>query len=118
MLSFTFQIDWKQRFFVPTDVEAGLAVLDSLLDRYPIVSGEASAESQLTSIEPHELSTPHRVNLDDWFVPVTETALVTSLVPDEVETPEPSSSLAAFHLAPATAPAQCIIKTQLALDLG
>ena len=93
-------------------------MLNSLLDRYPIVSGEVSGESQITSSEAHELSTPQRVNLDDWFVPVTETALVASLVPDVVETTEPSSSFAAFHLAPATAPAPGIIKTQLALDFG
>ena len=112
------QIDWKQRFFVPTDEEKGIAVLDSLLARYPIIPGEEYGESELTSIEPQELSKPQTVNVDEWFVPVTETVPVSSLAPNEIENTEPESDLSAFHLPEATAPLQRITQTQLALDFG
>jgi len=70
------QIDWKQRFFVPTGKEKGIAVLDILLARYPMIPREVSDESEIASIEPQELSKPQIVNLDEWFVPVTEAAPV------------------------------------------
>src|SRR6185436_2441373 len=76
------QIDWKQRFFVPTDEEKGIAALHNLFAHYPIMSGDVSGESEIT-IESQELSKPRIVNLDEWFVPVTETAEVSSLAPDE-----------------------------------
>ncbi len=38
------QIDWKQRFFVPTDEELGINVLSALLTRYPILIAEEAAE--------------------------------------------------------------------------
>jgi hypothetical protein len=111
------QIDWKQRFFVPTDSEKGIAVLDSLLARYPIIPGELSGESEITSIEPQEVSTPQTVNLDEWFVPLLETTPVSPLVQQDEKT-EPVSTVSAFCLAEATAPARRIMRTQLALDFG
>ena len=112
------QIDWKQRFFVPTDEAKGVAVLDSLLVRYPIIPSEGSGESEITSIEPQEFSRPQTVNLDEWFVPVAETALVSSLPPDEIESTEPASSLSTLYFARAIAPAEGNAQTQLALDFG
>jgi len=112
------QVDWKQRFFVPTDEETGLAVLNSLLARYPIIPSEISAATEPTSIEPQELSKPQTVNLDEWFVPVVEAAQVPPLAPDEIESTEPASVLSAFHFAEATALTQGITEPQLALDFG
>jgi len=110
------QIDWKQRFFVPTDEETGIAVLDSLLARYPVIPSEVSGESEISSIESQELSKPQIVNLAEWFVPVVETAQAPSLAPDEIENTVPLSALSVFHLAEATAPTQPITETQLALN--
>ena len=112
------QIDWKQRFFVPTDEEKGIAVLHSLLARYPILPVEASGESEITSIESQELSRPQLVDLDEWFVPVTETPLVSSLTPDEIENTEAASSLPALYFAQVTASAEGTTQTQLALEFG
>ena len=39
------QIDWKQRFFVPTDEERGIDILSALLDRYPVVVDEEAAST-------------------------------------------------------------------------
>jgi len=112
------QIDWKQRFFVPTDEEKGIAVLRNLLARYPIIPSEVSEESAVTSIEPPELSKPQTVNLDEWFVPVADRALVSSLAPDEIEIIEPASEISTLYVAPATAAIHRIAQTQLALDFG
>jgi hypothetical protein len=109
------QIDWKQRFFIPTDEEKGIAVLDSLLARYPAMQNEVSGESEITDIELKELSRPQTVNLDEWFVPVTETVLVSPLAPDETESAEPASSLSVLYVAPVS---QQIPDMQLALDFG
>jgi hypothetical protein len=112
------QIDWKQRFFVPTDEEKGVAVLARLLACYPTIPDEVPSETEILPIEPRELSKPQVVNLDEWFVPVTETAPVSSLVPVEMENIEPVFALSASCLAGATAPAQGITQTQLALNFG
>src|SRR5947207_1551680 len=37
------QIDWKQRFFIPTDEESGTAALTELLSRYPVMVSDALA---------------------------------------------------------------------------
>ena len=39
------QIDWRQRFFVPTDEERGIDILSALLDRYPVVVDEEAAST-------------------------------------------------------------------------
>jgi hypothetical protein len=110
------QIDWKQRFFVPTDEEKGIAVLEGLLARYPFIPGEESGDSEVTSIEPQELSSPQIVNLDEWFIPVTEAAPVPCLAAPEIENTEPLCAASALYVAPATAAAQRVVQTQLALD--
>jgi hypothetical protein len=56
------------------------------------------------------------VNLNEWFVSVAETALVSSLELDEIENTKPVSGLVALYIGPATAAAQHTLQTQLALD--
>jgi hypothetical protein len=72
MWSFTFQIDWKQRFFVPTDEDAGIAIVADLLTRYPILA-LADAESELTVTDAApEVEPPQVVDLDTWIVAVRQ----------------------------------------------
>src|SRR6185437_11269619 len=93
------QIDWKQRFFVPTDEETGIAVLHNLFARYPIVPSAAADDPQITYIELQEFLPSRRVNLNEWFVPITETAPVLPLAPATIETTEPASSISTVCLA-------------------
>src|SRR5205823_5468571 len=66
-------IDWKQRFFVPTDEETGVAVLTDLLSRYPVLASDALTDGEsIAEIEPTELAPPQIVDLDEWFVPVVD----------------------------------------------
>src|SRR6266550_1105958 len=39
-------IDWKQRFFVPTDEEAGVAIISDLLARYPVLASDVLADDE------------------------------------------------------------------------
>jgi predicted RNA methylase len=69
------QIDWKQRFFVPTDEESGIDILSNLLDRYPVMASEALTEADSNIMEteaPPEMSPTQVVDLDQWIVAVTE----------------------------------------------
>src|SRR5437773_4995607 len=61
-------IDWKQRFFVPTDEEMGVAVLTELLVRYPVLTSDVLTDEEPT--EPAEVAPAQIVNLEDWFVPI------------------------------------------------
>jgi len=77
------QIDWKQRFFVPTDQGSGISVISALVDRYPIlISSEfdnvEAAEPEIVS----ELRATQVVDLDEWFVPVES---LSSQEPEPVE---------------------------------
>ena len=64
-------IDWKQRFFVPTDEEPGVAVLTDLLSRYPVLASDALTDDEpIAEIEPTELAPPQIIDLDEWFVSV------------------------------------------------
>ena len=40
MWSSTLQINWKQRFFVPTEEEPGIAILAALLEQFPAIDFE------------------------------------------------------------------------------
>ena len=67
------QIDWKQRFFVPTDEEAGVAVLAALITRYPILAADESPKDEATELEiAPEMRPAQVVDLDQWIVAVTE----------------------------------------------
>jgi len=65
------QINWKQRFFAPTDEASGVSVISALLDRYPIL---ISSESDNVEVAEPEIFTELRatqvVDLNEWFVPV------------------------------------------------
>ena len=65
------QIDWKQRFFVPTDEESGVNAISALIDRYPIL---ISSESDHVELAEHEIVAELRatqvVDLNEWFVAV------------------------------------------------
>jgi hypothetical protein len=66
------QIDWKQRFFVPTDEIAGIKILTALLTRYPILVDEV-AQDEATELEiAPEMPPAQVVDLDQWIVAVTE----------------------------------------------
>jgi hypothetical protein len=74
MWSFTFQIDWKQRFFVPSDETSGLDILTSLLDRYPVLAPD-EAESEIQSDAPNTvlesgIARANIVDLEEWFVAI------------------------------------------------
>src|SRR5712691_11849677 len=62
-------IDWKQRFFVPTDDEPGIAVLTDLLSRYPILA-PADSESEAKETEAAPEMPAQVVDLDEWIVHV------------------------------------------------
>jgi hypothetical protein len=76
-------IDWKQRFFVPTDEASGVSVISALLDRYPIL---ISSESDNVEVAEPEMVTELRatqvVDLNEWFVPVES---LSSQTPEPVE---------------------------------
>jgi hypothetical protein len=117
------QIDWKQRFFVPTDEESGIAVLSDLLTRYPIL---APAETEREAIETDaapEIRPPQMVNLDEWIVAVTpaepETQPSTSPSDSEARA-EPAEESAPFVPAPSIWVSQPNANgtEQLALDFG
>jgi hypothetical protein len=68
------QINWKQRFFVPSDENNGIDILESLLERYPVmptddlVSGDES--SIAGSPSQAEITATEIVDLDQWIVAV------------------------------------------------
>jgi hypothetical protein len=67
------QIDWKQRFFVPTDEESGVEVLTALLARYPILVAEEAALDEATELEiTPEMRPAQVVDLDQWIIAVSE----------------------------------------------
>src|SRR5205085_4794600 len=68
------QINWKQRFFVPSDETSGSEILRSLFERYPIIliedeasDGEASAKEKTPQAE---IRATEIVDIDQWIVAV------------------------------------------------
>jgi hypothetical protein len=70
------QINWKQRFFVPTDDTRGIEILLALLARYPMVVGEEGAnetEANLAELATQRQMTPTNViDLDQWIIAAHE----------------------------------------------
>jgi len=68
------QINWKQRFFVPSDETSGIEILQSLFERYPVILMEDEAsggEARATEITPQvEIRATEIVDLDQWIVAV------------------------------------------------
>src|SRR5262249_47021235 len=68
------QIKWKQRFFIPSDEERGVAILADLLARYPVLTDEAeSEEPEPTQPLPETTtygSTLKIVDIQSWVIDV------------------------------------------------
>jgi P-loop containing NTP hydrolase pore-1/C-terminal domain on Strawberry notch homologue len=116
-------IDWRQRFFVPTDEEAGIAVISDLLSRYPIIVTEGlnDDESAIAETEPQELTTAKIVDLDEWFVAVGSDQMPQPSAAEqaqEIEDTESAFTLPAFDFARASQPEREVEEVQLALDFG
>jgi hypothetical protein len=114
------QIDWRQRFFIPTDEETGIAVLTDLLSHYPVLaSGALTDDEPIAEIEPRELAPPQIIDLDEWFVsaeaePTPQTSARNQA--QEIETAEAGWSLPAFYFAGASQPKREFEEVQMALD--
>src|SRR5260370_36102547 len=74
MCSATCTSSWKQRFFVPSEETSGIDVLESLLERYPVMLTEDSAsdgESNMADIPSQAaMRAMEVVDLDQWIVAV------------------------------------------------
>ena len=118
-------IDWKQRFFVPTDEESGIAVLTDLLSRYPILASNAltDEESAVATIEPTDLAPPQIVDLDEWFILPAEAAPTAEPEPRivdqarEIEKAKAAFTLPAFYFT-RSEPTRDVEEVQLALNFG
>ncbi len=117
------QVDWKQRFLVPTDEESGTEVLVALLERYPVLlTEELDDEGKPESDEPAEIKPTQVVDLHEWFVPVAEAGPIVEPDPSppeharEIERIESPLTLPAFYFARRPEPAREIEEVQLALD--
>jgi hypothetical protein len=68
------QINWKQRFFVPSDETNGIEILTSLLDRYPVIATD-EAESKIPSdtwdtVLESGIVRANIVDLEQWIVAI------------------------------------------------
>jgi hypothetical protein len=68
------QINWKQRFFIPTDETTGVEILSALLDHYPVViADEAGNDPEAGVIEASPQMKPTNIiDLSQWIVAVDE----------------------------------------------
>lgn len=68
------QINWKQRFFVPSDEKSGIDILESLLERYPVMITEDTVSQDESNMAARQSQTEIRateiVDLDEWIVAV------------------------------------------------
>lgn len=86
MWSSTLLINWKQRFFVPTEEEPGIAILATLLEQFPVI---ATADEAANSDRPSDLTLPssnatQRVDLENWIIEPAEIR-----ISDDSAEPEP-----------------------------
>jgi hypothetical protein len=118
------QVDWKQRFFVPTHEETGVAVLTELLTRYPVMVNDVLTDDELRAeLEPQEMALPQIVDLDEWFVPTatvdpTEPEPSAATIAGEIEETESGFVLPAFYFARPAPPSREVSESQLPLDFG
>jgi hypothetical protein len=75
MWSSTLQIDWQQRFFVPTEEEPGIAILAALLEQFPIIAtedeeAERDVPPDLSAMS--HASTTYPIDLDTWIIETAE----------------------------------------------
>jgi len=117
-------IDWKQRFFVPTDEETGVAVLTELLARYPVMVSDVLTDDEPAEIEPQQLAPPQIVDLDQWFVsvatpePRSEPESPIATIARDIEEAESGLTLPAFYFARRAEVQRGLEEIQLALDFG
>lgn len=106
-----FSIDYKQRFFLPTEHEKAVEILSNFLKRYPAILPEEETESapvQFTDLK--ALATVETVNILDLVIaqePVSQAAPLDLTEPPMitlVPTPEPVSAAIPFN--PAIQPNQ------------
>jgi hypothetical protein len=68
------QINWKQRFFVPSDETSGIEILESLLERYSVMLTEGTVsedESNMADIPSQaEMRAMEIVDLEQWIVAI------------------------------------------------
>ncbi len=118
-------IDWKQRFFVPTDEEAGVAIVSDLLARYPVLASDVVTDYEpIAEIELTELAPTKIVSLDEWFVtvaevdPIAEPESSPSEEAQRIERAEATFTLPAFYFVRSAEPSRDVEEVQLALDFG
>jgi hypothetical protein len=70
------QINWKQRFFIPSDETTGVQILSALLDRYPVVVGAEEAnetEADLAEMGAEgQMDPTNIVELNQWIIVVDQ----------------------------------------------
>lgn len=106
------QIQFKQRFFVPTDEEKGMAILTDLLKRYPVLADEETIDDLSVDDTKVEASiyatTLNMIDLDEWAIeptgtiPTRETETSTELDHQPTEVPQIENPRANQPTAPAT----------------
>ena len=117
------QIDWKQRFSVPTEEETGIGILTALLERYPVMVSDDFPDDEPIMVEPDEFVPPQIIDLDEWIVP---TAMVEArdkadsalTIAKEIEGHEAALTLPAFYFGRRCEISPEIEEVQLALDFG
>ena len=79
------QIEWKQRFFLPTDEVEGIQVLSDLLERYPVIKNEAHEDPNPESLNQaqsvFELPTLNMIDLNGWLALPTNTNHTPAMAP-------------------------------------
>jgi len=70
------QINWKQRFFFPSDETSGIDILETLFERYPVMLTENTvSDDQSNTVEipsPTEIRATEIIDLDEWIVAVAK----------------------------------------------
>ncbi|HYV06534.1 MAG TPA: hypothetical protein VFB82_18205 [Blastocatellia bacterium] len=117
-------IEFKQRFFVPTDEKTGVAGLADLLSRYPIMASDILTDAApIADVEPTELAPPQIVDLDEWFIlpavaePTGEPEPRIVDQAREIERTEAAFTRPAFYFT-RSEPIRDVDEVQLALDFG
>jgi hypothetical protein len=120
------QIEWKQRFFVPTDEEPGIAALTELLSRYPVLASDVLTDDEgaIAENESQELAPAKIVDLDEWFVPIatpeptSEPESSAAAVARDIEEAESGFTLPTYYFVRRSEVPREVEEIQLALDFG
>lgn len=66
------QINWKQRFFVPSDETNGIDIITSLLDRYPVIAKEEGVSKidfqAFERIPAPAIAATNIIDIDEWIL--------------------------------------------------